>query len=457
MALITCPDCQNQVSEKASYCPKCGCPIAEITKSANVNSVPVESPPVESPPAGSPPVGAQNNYQAPNQVPQQGYPQNPYPQQAYQQNPYQQNAPVQGQQYQNPYQMPKPKKSKAPLIIIIIVAVLIAGGVSAFFIFGGDLTQGILSTSTSYKASDVEIESCVLNGDMSNDYWNYYDATIVSEHKENFVVVLQYDNEYYSDYFYVFMNDGVGTITLYEETTLNVEDSYSIVGYLDGYNLDSSAINYTETLGYNEESYYYILESIIGMTEEKTGILFFKLTNKSTSEVEYASAFVDNGVCCASTYLDNDNYLEFEYEALYFCEVSTAGSNITYSQMNTIQENYYDSDYIYEEWSDINANDGIILFSWDFDLDKFDDALREMISYDEERYTYILTMYESSDAESGDVESSSIEFTRTTQFSSVVDGYAFLYMNGLDPDLLDGLEYMEFNTLGCLEIIEFEK
>ncbi len=27
MSLIKCPECKNEVSEKATSCPKCGCPI----------------------------------------------------------------------------------------------------------------------------------------------------------------------------------------------------------------------------------------------------------------------------------------------------------------------------------------------------------------------------------------------------------------------------------------------
>ena len=30
MSLVTCPDCQKQVSDKATSCPNCGCPITEI-------------------------------------------------------------------------------------------------------------------------------------------------------------------------------------------------------------------------------------------------------------------------------------------------------------------------------------------------------------------------------------------------------------------------------------------
>jgi hypothetical protein len=31
MALISCPECKRRVSEKASQCPHCGCPIATAT------------------------------------------------------------------------------------------------------------------------------------------------------------------------------------------------------------------------------------------------------------------------------------------------------------------------------------------------------------------------------------------------------------------------------------------
>ena len=32
MALIKCPECQSEVSDKAKTCPKCGYPIDEIAK-----------------------------------------------------------------------------------------------------------------------------------------------------------------------------------------------------------------------------------------------------------------------------------------------------------------------------------------------------------------------------------------------------------------------------------------
>lgn len=31
MALISCPDCGTQVSDKATSCPKCACPLKETT------------------------------------------------------------------------------------------------------------------------------------------------------------------------------------------------------------------------------------------------------------------------------------------------------------------------------------------------------------------------------------------------------------------------------------------
>ena len=35
MSLIKCSECGNQVSEKASQCPKCGCPIEHPDEKAN--------------------------------------------------------------------------------------------------------------------------------------------------------------------------------------------------------------------------------------------------------------------------------------------------------------------------------------------------------------------------------------------------------------------------------------
>ncbi len=35
MALVTCPDCGGKVSEHASACPHCGCPVSYITDSEN--------------------------------------------------------------------------------------------------------------------------------------------------------------------------------------------------------------------------------------------------------------------------------------------------------------------------------------------------------------------------------------------------------------------------------------
>ncbi len=37
MALIKCPDCGNEVSDKAPSCVKCGCPLATQNNEVSVN------------------------------------------------------------------------------------------------------------------------------------------------------------------------------------------------------------------------------------------------------------------------------------------------------------------------------------------------------------------------------------------------------------------------------------
>ena len=36
MAIIKCPECGKEISDKASACPNCGCPIAEMSASGTV-------------------------------------------------------------------------------------------------------------------------------------------------------------------------------------------------------------------------------------------------------------------------------------------------------------------------------------------------------------------------------------------------------------------------------------
>lgn len=37
MALINCPECNQQISDKAAFCPRCGFPVAEISKNTGTN------------------------------------------------------------------------------------------------------------------------------------------------------------------------------------------------------------------------------------------------------------------------------------------------------------------------------------------------------------------------------------------------------------------------------------
>ncbi len=53
MALIQCPDCGVEVSDRAVACPKCACPIAEIMKEQGAPALSTPSSPVLDVPAGS--------------------------------------------------------------------------------------------------------------------------------------------------------------------------------------------------------------------------------------------------------------------------------------------------------------------------------------------------------------------------------------------------------------------
>lgn len=38
MALISCPECEKEISDKASSCPSCGVPISDDSKAPNTSS-----------------------------------------------------------------------------------------------------------------------------------------------------------------------------------------------------------------------------------------------------------------------------------------------------------------------------------------------------------------------------------------------------------------------------------
>jgi uncharacterized membrane protein YdbT with pleckstrin-like domain len=44
MALIACPDCNREVSDKAPVCPSCGCPVAASAKDAGEKTLLVDHP-----------------------------------------------------------------------------------------------------------------------------------------------------------------------------------------------------------------------------------------------------------------------------------------------------------------------------------------------------------------------------------------------------------------------------
>lgn len=58
MALIKCPECGNQVSDKASACPKCGCPLDCREETDGVNQIEGQNQPPAVEPSVDNPVSA---------------------------------------------------------------------------------------------------------------------------------------------------------------------------------------------------------------------------------------------------------------------------------------------------------------------------------------------------------------------------------------------------------------
>ena len=133
MLMMECPNCKKQLQDGMKFCDNCGTPLVPVAPAPQPASQPDPQPAPQPAPQSQP--ASQPAPQPMNWGPTQQAPQpQPAPQQQYGQPQYgqpQYGQPVYGQQVYG-----KPKKSKAGLIIGIIVAILvIAGGVVGFLFF----------------------------------------------------------------------------------------------------------------------------------------------------------------------------------------------------------------------------------------------------------------------------------------------------------------------------------
>lgn len=228
MALIKCPECGREVSDKASKCPQCGFPIRE---SMGANGKEQEESPTE-------------------------------------------DFSVQ--------QHDEPNKKKKPLIVIGVLAVILIG-----IVIVGAL---ILSKrNENVTVNDVDISKWKLTD--RGEYSDSYEGTVVSETEDPFVAVIGYyedDSEDQSLPKFVYMEEGKGILQVREyDDDDDPSIKYRSIGYMTGNVISEDefkdiSVSDSDYNDYSWEETSCDLSVEFEMNSEKNGILFFEMTNETT-------------------------------------------------------------------------------------------------------------------------------------------------------------------------------
>ncbi|MDY3361653.1 MAG: zinc ribbon domain-containing protein, partial [Clostridium celatum] len=230
MALISCPKCNQPISEKASRCPKCGYILQKPSKKYSIEFKPKKG------------------------------------------NIFNENSITPGSADNMKHTFCNTKKKK--ILMFSAVAIII-------------LILLLLNTGTSVK--DASISKWVLTDETDDSY--SYEGTIESEQKKPFVAVVAESSNTEEMPQLVYMKNGTGTIDVYEDSDDDPSKKYKVIGYLNGEAIDESdlTIKCTEgdyiDLSFSDESF--CLVSIdLNLNHPRTGLLIFDVINNLTNEVE---------------------------------------------------------------------------------------------------------------------------------------------------------------------------
>lgn len=243
MALIKCPECGKEISDKAQKCIHCGYPLKSEQLDINITSDEDVKKASKS----------ENNSEC--------------------------------------SEVKEKKRNKKKIIIPIMVVVLLLICISGIFI--------ITKNKNNVNVSKIDISKWKLLSEET--YYDEYEGTISADETKPFVAVLGYYNKDDRTPTLVFVEDGKGTI---QTTVLSDEDpslKYKAIGYIDGKKVDESVIKNIE---YNDSDYddwsYNTSCTVtidIEMNKKVTGILFLELSNDLTNNIDRNVAVVIiNGV-----------------------------------------------------------------------------------------------------------------------------------------------------------------
>lgn len=247
MALINCPECGNQVSDRAHQCPNCGYPIENIKSAHEIKKSEVVQTDIEE-------VSLKNT-------------------------------------------KPKRGKLKTIIIVLVILIIIILGGIALY-------KSGILNKELVVNSVEMSKWKVVEAGSYGDDY----EATVVSEQETPFIAVIgSYEKEDMSPQF-VYMEEGKGIFSTYESSDDDPSVIYNIIGYMEGQKVKDSDINSLVCTDRQYEDYEFSDSSSchvdieVELKSKKSGLLFLELSNDMTNEIKHN---------CYIVIVDGVGYLEY--------------------------------------------------------------------------------------------------------------------------------------------------
>lgn len=235
--LIKCPECGQEISDKAKRCIHCGYPLS--SEETNIDSSPSENTEIIQT------VESTNDATIIHQPPK--------------------------------------RKTKLVFFIVIVAIIVLA-------------VAGILFSS---KRSDITVSKVDINKwklITESKYTDEYEGTVIADETKPFVAVIGYYDDEDSTPQFVYMEDGKGII---QSVVLSDEDpslKYKAIGYINGEVMDKSDIKNIEYKDSDYEDWSYdtscSIDIDVEMNKKVTGLLFMEVSNDLTNNIDHNMAVV---------------------------------------------------------------------------------------------------------------------------------------------------------------------
>ena len=248
MALIKCPGCGRDISDRALSCPQCGYQMQDhLTENAQERNVEMH---------------AEDSVKDETMDA------------VFKQDKCETDA-----QMQSTSKLKKRKHIIAAIAGIILVAII--GAAWGFGLLESNLTVDDISIG------DWRVEKAyTLRG---VNVANLYVGTVKSEQKEPFVAVIEETRESTAYTGFVYMNEGEGETTTFASSSVHQASSWKSVGYLDGVvvkepdiHIEFTDEHYSDSSTLGESGC--TVEISFEMTNKKTGLLLFDVINEDAHD-----------------------------------------------------------------------------------------------------------------------------------------------------------------------------